>query len=201
MLSSFILVIGVVLLWKLSRTFRAAGFFSLWFVVTLAPTNTLIALDDVVTDRWLYLPSVGYAVVFALTAEWIYRKGIIRLGRERKLIFFFLCALVIELYGYSTLLRNFTWANEWMLWEDTKLKSPNLARPRNGLGLALADVGRMDFEAILEFKKAVAMDPQIRQPIPKSWKNLLYPREVSGSHAGNPNGHIPELLSCRVWLQ
>ena len=135
----------------------------MWFAVTLLPTNSAIALDDVVTERWLYLPSIGYAVIVALAAEWIFTRLVMNRGRETKIIFYFLCALLIEFYGYSTFLRNVTWTNEWMLWEDTVSKSPKLARPHNGLGLALSDAGQMD-EATLEFKTAIAIDPGYGNP-------------------------------------
>src|SRR4030042_6534777 len=119
-----LLMIGV-MVWRASRTFRPFGFFALWFAITLLPTNSVVPLEDVVTDRWLYLPSVAYAIIFALTAEWIFRAKIEYGPRSTKIIFFFLCALLLEFYGYATLLRNFTWHNEWMLWEDAALKSPN----------------------------------------------------------------------------
>ena len=153
-----LLMIGV-MVWRASRTFRPFGFFALWFAITLLPTNSIIPLEDVVTDRWLYLPSVAYAIIFALTAEWIFRAKIEYGPRPNKIIFFFLCALILEFYGYATLLRNFTWHNEWMLWEDAALKSPNKARPHNGLGLALSRTGRLD-EAIVEFQRVLELDPK-----------------------------------------
>lgn len=163
LLSFFILVMVAVLIWKISKSLRPAGFFALWFAVTLLPTNSLISLDDVVADRWLYLPSVGFAVLTALGVEWIFRTKVRNTVLARKIIFLFFCVLTIELYSVATLLRNFTLVNDWMLWEDVVSKSPNMARPRNGLGLALLDVGRMD-EAIREFKKAIEIDPTYSSP-------------------------------------
>jgi len=153
-----LLMIGV-MAWRASRTFRPFGFFALWFAITLLPTNSVIPLEDVVTDRWLYLPSVAYAVIFALTAEWIFRAKVEYGHRPRKIVFFFLCALILEFYGYATLLRNYTWHNEWMLWEDAALKSPNKARPHNGLGLALSRTGRLD-DAIVEFQRVLELNPK-----------------------------------------
>jgi len=158
-LSLLILVTVVVVLWKISKGSRAVGFFSLWFTVTLLPTNSLIPLEDVVTDRWLYLPSVGYAVMMALLAEWIFRAKVRTGSRAGKLVFFFLCALMVELYGFATLLRNFTWTTDWTLWEDATAKSPNKCRPYVGLGLALINAGRIE-EATGQFKKAIQLDPR-----------------------------------------
>jgi tetratricopeptide (TPR) repeat protein len=94
----------------------------------------------------------------ALGAEWIFRVKVRGGNRARKIIFFSLCALVVELYGFATVVRNFTWASYWTLWEDAVAKSPNKARPHIALGAALTYVGRTE-EAIVEFQKAIQLNP------------------------------------------
>jgi len=158
-LSIFILTTLAMVIWRISKVSRLVGFFALWFVINLLPTNSLIPLEDVITDRWLYLPSVGYAVIMALAAEWIFRAWVTTGSRARKLVFFFLCVLLLELYGFATILRNFTWSSYWTLWEDAVDKSPHKGRPHVGLGLALNHVGRRG-EAIAEFKKAIQLNPR-----------------------------------------
>jgi tetratricopeptide (TPR) repeat protein len=156
-LSFFILSSLAIAVWKISKVSRPVGFFALWFAINLLPTNSLIALEDVVTDRWLYLPSVGYAVIVALAAEWLFRTKIRIKSRASSLVFFFLCILVVELYGFATVLRNFTWTSYWTLWEDAAFKSPNKSRPHIALGLALFKAGHTD-EAIAEFHRAIQLD-------------------------------------------
>jgi len=167
--SIFFLSAMAIVIWKISKTNRLVGFFALWFAINLAPTSSVIPLEDVVTDRWLYLPSVGYAVILALVVERIFRAKVRTGSRAGKLVFFFLCALMVELYGFATVLRNFTWSGEWSLWEDAADKSPNKARPRVGLGLALAGAGRID-EAVEEFKKAIRLKPRVGE----AYLNLGY---------------------------
>ncbi len=158
-LSIFLLVAISLLIWRLSRSNRLVGFFALWFAITLLPTNSVIALEDLVTDRWLYLSSVGYAVLLALTVDWVFQKWVEQGRRAGKIVFFFLCALVIELYGSSTFLRNFTWANQRTLWEDAAAKSPHKARPYNSLGIALIFEGRLE-EASQSLDRAITLAPQ-----------------------------------------
>jgi Tfp pilus assembly protein PilF len=158
-LSVFILALVAMIIWKISKSIPAVGFFALWFTVTLLPTSSVIPLEDVITDRWLYLPSVGYAVILALVVERIFRAKVRTGSRAGKLVFFFLCALMVELYGVATLLRNFTWTTDWTLWEDAAAKSPNKSRPHIGLGLAMTNAGHIE-EAIGEFKKAIQLDPE-----------------------------------------
>jgi len=158
-LSILILASLAVDVWRISKVSRLVGFFALWFAINLLPTNSLIPLEDVITDRWLYLPSVGFAVIVALAAEWIFRVKVRMNKRAIKLVFFFLCGLVVEFYGFATVLRNFTWTSYWTFWEDAVAKSPNKGRPYVGLGLALLNAGRID-EAIAEFKKAIQLNPR-----------------------------------------
>jgi len=158
-----ILIALALFIWKIAKFSRLVGFFALWFIINLLPTNSLIPLEDMITDRWLYLPSVGYAVIMALAADWIFQARVKTSSRASKLVFFFLCALVVELYGFATVLRNFTWTSYWTLWEDAAEKSPNKGRPHTGLGLALNHVGRTG-EAIEEFKKAIQLNPKAGEP-------------------------------------
>ena len=155
----FLLAAISLLIWRLSRSNRLIGFFALWFVITLLPTNSVIALDDLVADRWLYLSLVGYAVLLASAVYWIFQKRVEPGKRAGKIVFFFLCALVIEIYGFSTLLRNFAWTSPVTLWEDAVSKSPQKARTLNALGGALAEQGRLE-EAIQRLSQAIALEPR-----------------------------------------
>ncbi len=175
-LSIFLLAALSLLIWKLSKSNRLVGFFALWFAITLLPTNSVVAIEDLVCDRWLYLSSVGYAVLLALAAEWVFQKRIKTVGRPGKIIFFFFCSLVIELYGVSTLLRNFDWTNQRTLWEDAVAKSPGKARPYVGLGLALLLENRLE-EAAQKFQQAIAFDPRAGQ----AYLNLGYVYSLQGN--------------------
>jgi tetratricopeptide (TPR) repeat protein len=106
---------------------------------------------------------VGYAVIMALAAEWIFRVKVRGGNRAKKMIFFFLCALVVEFYGFATVLRNFTWTSYWTLWEDAAAKSPNKSRPHLALGVGLNEAGRAA-EAIEELKKAIQLYPRGGEP-------------------------------------
>lgn len=169
LLSIGILVALALIIWKISRHHPATGFFACWFGINLGPTNTLIPLEDVITDRWMYLPLAGYAVLAAMAAEWVFRSRVKNSSRAAKVLFFFFCVLAVELYGFSTTLRNFLWTTDWALWEDAVAKSPNKPRPHIGLGLALMGVGKMD-EAITEFQKSIQLD----QTDGRAYTNLGY---------------------------
>ena len=163
LLAILILTVLAGVIWHVSRSRRLVGFFALWFAVTLAPTSSIVPLEDVVADRWLYLPSIGFIGIAVLAGEWLFKKAISGKPRVYYLVFFFLCALPLELYAFSTVLRNFTWRSEWTLWEDTVEKSPDKARARVGLGLAYMNAGRHP-EAVRQFEWAMKLDPKDGRP-------------------------------------
>lgn len=66
--------------------------------------------------------------------------------------------LVVPFLVYLTYERNKVWKDDVALWEDVVAKAPDNARAHNNLGRALGVNGR-DFEAILEFKKAINILP------------------------------------------
>lgn len=156
--SIFILLALLLVIWKISKSCRPVGFFALWFAINLAPTSSVIPLEDIITDRWLYLPFVGFAIILTFGWEWIFRVKIAARPRAFKWVFFFLCALLIEFYGFETVLRNFAWRSYWTLWEDAAEKSPHKWRPHVALGVALNAVG-FSQEAIQELKKAISLNP------------------------------------------
>jgi tetratricopeptide (TPR) repeat protein len=174
-LSIFLLVGIFLVIWRLSRSNRLVGFFALWFAITLLPTNSVIALDDPVSDRWLYLSSVGYAALLAYAGNWIFQNLVEGKKRAAKVLFFFLCTLVVELYGFSTVLRNFTWNNDRSLWEDSVAKSPQKARPYCALGAVLAYEGKLE-EARQSLERAIELAPRGGQ----AYINLGYVYSLQG---------------------
>jgi Flp pilus assembly protein TadD len=173
LLSLFLVAgLGVIIAW-LARSNPLIGFWALWFVVNLAPTNSLIVLEDLVSDRWLYLSSVAYAALLAMALKWIY-SSLVK-GRGSQIVFFFLCALILELYGFSTVLRNFVWTNDRTLWEDTVSKSPRKARAHDGLGVALALEGKLE-EARRSLERAIELAPRGGQ----AYINLGYVYSLQG---------------------
>ena len=175
-LSLCLLLALILIAGYLSRQNRFIALWGFWFALNLAPTNSLIILEDVVSDRWLYLPSVAFAVLLAYGASWIYRAWFEAGSRAGKFLFFFLCVLAVELYGYSTVLRNFAWTSQRTLWEDAVSKSPNKPRPYNGLGVAFSLNNRFG-EAKRNFYRAIALEPRWGQP----YLNLGYVYSLEGN--------------------
>ncbi|MEK7197714.1 MAG: hypothetical protein AAB151_08610, partial [Nitrospirota bacterium] len=64
--------IGIITFFGLAVFFfkrqKVISFFILWFFLILAPTSSVAILPDVIFEHRMYLPSLGYFVIFALGA-------------------------------------------------------------------------------------------------------------------------------------
>jgi tetratricopeptide (TPR) repeat protein len=140
---------------------RVACFFALWFWLTIAPAgiiNLLPGSSPLVADRFLYLPSVGLCVLFAL--------GVRRLVGDvhdieseqvrRAPMIAFAAALV--LFAILTIWRNEYWKDDLRLYyrmEDTDPQSLLAA-----VNLGLMHLTRLEAqEATVDFEKAAAIAP------------------------------------------
>jgi tetratricopeptide (TPR) repeat protein len=117
----------------------------LWFLLHLAPTNSILPRLDAANDRQLYLASLGPLALAGL--------ALARIPRGRTPVVAGLAALLVA----STLARNRDYRSEVALWSDTVLKSPASARVWNNLGYALQGAGRRE-EACAAYARALELD-------------------------------------------
>jgi tetratricopeptide (TPR) repeat protein len=130
----------------------------LWFFVTLAPTNNVIPRFDLLSERNLYLPSIGlFLAVVALLDECtdsICSRLTDRTRRALALLPIAVAALLIT----ATHVRNRVYADQVAFWSDAAAKSPGKARAHNNAGYAYYLHGDFD-RAIDHFRTAVTLDP------------------------------------------
>lgn len=105
------------------------------------------------TERYLYLPSLGFVLIIALGLSWIQANK-----PKLSLVLIIITMLVIGLYSVGTISRNSVWKDEYTLYSDIAKKSPDSYYVRNYMGLVYADQGRIN-DAISEFKAAIKLKP------------------------------------------
>jgi tetratricopeptide (TPR) repeat protein len=130
------------------RPFVSIGL--LWFFLTLAPTNSVIPRYDLLSERNLYLPSIG---LFLATASLL--AGAVVNGRR---VIRLLLLGVIILLILSTHNRNSVYADQVAFWSDAASKSPRKARAHNNAGYAYQLAGDFD-RAIDHFRTALSLKP------------------------------------------
>jgi tetratricopeptide (TPR) repeat protein len=111
----------------------------------------LVVLADIsttaVAERYLYLPSVGLALLVAIALSE-------RTSGTRAPWAVVAIAGALVLLATATVLRNRVWRNEITLWSDVTRQEHRFALPYMNLGLALSDDGRLD-EAETAYRAAL----------------------------------------------
>lgn len=107
---------------------RNTGFLFLWFVVTLFPVSNIVPFGDIMAERFLYLPSVGFSVLIG----WLFSRFIMwsdsasftsfaRRSRAALIVF----ALIIVAMMYRCIKRNIDWRDSVALWKSVERVDPD----------------------------------------------------------------------------
>lgn len=129
-----------------------AGFALLWFLLQLAPTNSLVARLDLVNDRQLYLALIGPALAVGIAVARL------RAPRAATAV---TCALALLLFA-ATVARNGDYRSGVALWEATVQASPGKARAWNNLGYAYRQEGD-GARAAAAYERALRIDPEFHK--------------------------------------
>lgn len=130
-----------------------------WFVLQILPT-TLIPRNDLLSERNLYLASIGILLAAVVFISHLAHRLAAVLGKPR------LVDIGAGAIGFaitaglcvSTVERNALYRDPVFLWSDSVEKSPQKARPHNNLGHAY--LLRDDWDrAIEEFRIAAQLNP------------------------------------------
>jgi Tfp pilus assembly protein PilF len=145
-----------------ARRAPAAGFGALWFWITLAPSiavNLLPLPSAIMAERFLYLPTVGFALVLGWGAARL--LGPVAWGRTTQIrpIPSLGLAAVLLAYALLTLWRNEDWRDEYRLYSRMVETAPEAAMPH--LNLAFTQLGRGEIgPANQHLREAVRLAPR-----------------------------------------
>jgi Flp pilus assembly protein TadD len=106
-----------------------AGFAALWVCLTLLPVLDINALGrNAFTERYLYIPSVGFCLLITLgSTSLIQRLG----SRYRKPVGAVLIVVTASTLAAETIHRNPVWKDDETLFSQTLTNSPDAAFVRN----------------------------------------------------------------------
>jgi tetratricopeptide (TPR) repeat protein len=126
--------------------------YALFFILTpLAPALNINGVgEDVFTERYLYLPSVGFVIVAALAWEWL-------AARQQKLAWA-VVAILVAASARILLPRNLDWHDDDRLTRVSLEESPNSATLNAAAGWIHFQRGEYD-AAIEKFRVAVERKP------------------------------------------
>lgn len=132
-----VIALGIALYYFWFRKDRLAFFCLLVILVPLMPSFYLNAISgpSLLAERYLYLPSVGYAVLLAMIISHV---GNSKWAIVAVPVFLMLTAL----FSVGTINRNVDWKDDFSLWSDTVKKSPENATAHDNLGAVYEKSGQ-----------------------------------------------------------
>ncbi len=162
---TLILTLGFIFLVYFFRRHKVVFLSLLWIVIPLLPVLYIPALgESTFTERYLYLPSVGFVVLVALAiypalcnSAGVYQLKVLR-RQTANFIVISVLIILTGLYSIGTIKRNYIWRDSYTFWTDTVEKSPDGYIPHGSLGNVYFEQQRFD-EAIKEYMIAIKLKP------------------------------------------
>lgn len=148
---AFVLGLALFAIGTLSR-YPLASFCILFHLVTLLPVSHLKPHHELAGERFLYLPSIGFAILSGAALAAIAR----RIGARRAAL-----ALVLPvalLYTGRTFARNLDWKDDKTFWTKTIEDAPRCSRAHRNLAFHLFREGRRD-EAFASIRRSMEIEP------------------------------------------
>lgn len=147
-------VLAAALLAALGRRFRQVLPAAAWLAAFLVPVAGLVPIPgSIMGERYLYLPSVGFAMLVGLAVS---AGGT---GRPSRFARAGLSVLVV-IFAILSLARLPVWENRISLYSDQAVTSSASSQVTYNLGNALAEAGRRE-EAVASYQRALAVDPSM----------------------------------------
>ena len=172
---SWIAVGAMLAVWLLAATRWALanapplGFLGAWFFLTLAPSSSLVPIQDMVAEHRMYLP-LAAMVTLAVIAAWNGLTALSRrFGHTRAACgwaCFALTALVAGALAWRTAERNQDYHSGIAIWTNTIRERPQNGRAWNNLGYSYYKAGQLD-SAVACVRRAIELLPT-REP----WRGL-----------------------------
>jgi tetratricopeptide (TPR) repeat protein len=170
-----------------------AGYIGIWFFITLAPTSSILPIDDLAAERRMYLPLVAPVALFVF-GSWrlcrLWPRSAV--GRTIHAV---LVAVVIAGFSGLTVARNALYLSEEAMWRDVLVTRPNNLRAQLGLGALALTRGDLD-SAELRLRATLDRLPRDvpRGPSPVSTLYSMVQSNLGVIH--EQRGELSKAIAC-----
>jgi tetratricopeptide (TPR) repeat protein len=156
--------------WLVARSSRAGRLAAVWLVLPILPllNVSVFRWADIVHDRYMYLPSVGFVLIIALAVRRLRFGTSLLFGLPAVQV---VVALVLPcLLGIALVSQHIHWANNLLLFHNSLVVAPNSRDAKTKLGGAFIDRGM--------FKEGLQLLGEVYDNDPDSWDSN---QEVGGA--------------------
>lgn len=146
-----LVIIYLVACYRLTQINRMLAFVLVWIAVPLLPVLYIPGLgENVFAERYLYLPSAGFAIFVSASASLFYAANSSKTTMA--------LLMIVCLYVVGTVNRASAWESNLSLWTDVRDKSPEASVTHTRLASVLFNENMFD-DAIQELKTAIRLQP------------------------------------------
>ncbi len=137
---------------------RAIVFATAWLLLPILPVldASLLPRGDFVHDRYLYLPSAGFAMIAALAWSSLKVRGAKRYVKPA--IQFSLAGVATLLFVWGIRRESIVWSTDLLLYQRGLINFPHSSMLRTRLGISFAEEGHYD-EAMRILQEVTRSDP------------------------------------------
>jgi len=141
-----------------ARGRRITAFCIGWFAITFLPTSNLIPTAAMMTDRYMHIPSIGFAVLLAMALTYPTRRTDKDGQSAVRMLALLPAIVVILLFSTLTIRRNADWRDTETLFRRTVFVNPRSVDAYLALGAIHGKAGDHD-SAIKMYRVALDISP------------------------------------------
>jgi protein O-mannosyl-transferase len=170
------LIIAALVVAIVASKSRDLIFASFWFIALLSPALAALRQFEpanLVQERYLYVPSIGFCLAIALGISWIAERAVF--GSNARRIAISLSTVAVIVWAVVLIRQNAVWDDTLSLGRNSIAKTPQTAMTHAVFSRSLYDAGRPR-QAEAEARTALALDPQCAM----AYMNLSYFARMSG---------------------
>lgn len=163
----YLILAGLALFTILKK--KPLGFGIIYYLVTISIfSNIVFPIGTHLSERFLFMPSLGFSIILGFLSINLYRKKI-------PYVFPIFVFLILGLYGIKTLSRNTVWTNNFTLFTTDVKISGNSAKALNAAAGALTDASKLEKdeskkkEMLLEAKEYLLKALKIHPNYKNAW--------------------------------
>jgi len=131
-----------------------------WFFIMILPVMNILPIGNIMAERYLYIPVMGFCVAKAILIYRITDRTLSpRAIPMRRIVQLTLVTLMIGGYGFSIIWKNGDWRDEFTLWTKTIQRAPDSHRAHCNLGIVYMENGLTE-KAQMEYQTALELNPQ-----------------------------------------
>ena len=122
----------------------------MWYIIAYLPISNIIPIKTVVSERLLYISSIGFCLFIS--------SVIYKIWQKKRTVTFTVFSFYIGLLSFLTFFRNAEWVDEEIFWKVNVERAPFSARAHANYASCLEGAGKLK-QAQDHLEKAILYNP------------------------------------------